>query len=68
MRDAVIEAAVRVIEERGLAQTRTSHIARGAGCAEGSIYRYFSGKSEQIHEVIHSRLVGLIGMLADLPS
>ena len=67
LRDAVIDAALCVIRERGLAQTRTSHIARAAGCAEGSIYRYFAGKSELVHEVVHSCLVTLIGMLADLP-
>ncbi|MGB0096428.1 MAG: TetR/AcrR family transcriptional regulator [Solirubrobacteraceae bacterium] len=67
MREAVIAAALQVIQERGLARTRTSHIARAAGCAEGSIYRYFSGKSELVHEVIHARLVNMIGMLADLP-
>lgn len=67
MRQAVIDAALQVIEERGLARTRTSHIARAAGCAEGSIYRYFSGKSELIREVIQSRLRAVIGVLTDLP-
>jgi AcrR family transcriptional regulator len=67
MRDAVIEAALQVIRERGLARTRTSHIARAAGCAEGSIYRYFSGKSELVREVLQSRLREVIGVLADLP-
>ena len=67
LRDAVIDAALRVIQERGLARTRTSHIARAAGCSEGSIYRYFSGKSELVHEAIRSRLLYMIGTLADLP-
>ena len=67
LRDAVIDAAVRVIQERGLARTRTSHIARAAGCSEGSIYRYFSGKSELVHEVIRSRLLTMIGTLGGLP-
>ena len=68
LRQAVIEAALRVIDERGLARTRTSHIARAAGCAEGSIYRYFSGKSELVHEAIRSRLLNMIDTLADLPT
>jgi AcrR family transcriptional regulator len=67
LRDAVIDAALRVIQERGLARTRTSHIARAAGCSEGSIYRYFSGKSELVHEVIRSRLLTMIGTLGELP-
>ncbi|MGZ6652200.1 MAG: TetR/AcrR family transcriptional regulator [Solirubrobacteraceae bacterium] len=68
LRDAVIDAALRVIQERGLARTRTSHIARAAGCSEGSIYRYFSGKSELVHEVIRSRLLTMIGTLGELPT
>ena len=66
LRDVVIEAASRVIRDRGLARTRTSHIARTAGCAEGSIYRYFPSKSELVHEVIHSRLLNMVGVLAGL--
>lgn len=68
LREAVIDAAFQVIRERGLARTRTSHIARAAGCAEGSIYRYFSGKSELVSEVVHSRLRRVIGVLVDLPT
>jgi AcrR family transcriptional regulator len=67
LRVAVIEAASQVIRARGLARTRMSHIARAAGCAEGSIYRYFPSKSELVREVIHSRLLSMVGMLAGLP-
>jgi len=67
LREAVIDATLRVIRERGLARTRTSHIARAAGCAEGSIYRYFSGKSELVRAALHSQLRTLIAVLADLP-
>jgi AcrR family transcriptional regulator len=64
----VLDATLRVIRERGLARTRTSHIARAAGCAEGSIYRYFSGKSELVRAALHSQLRSLIGVLGDLPT
>lgn len=67
MRESVIDAALHVIRERGLARTRTSHIARAAGCAEGSIYRYFSGKSELVRAALHAQLRSLIDVLADLP-
>ena len=50
-----------------MARTRTSAIAEAAGCAEGSIYRYFSGKPELLYEVVRSRLPGLIGLLLALP-
>jgi AcrR family transcriptional regulator len=67
MRQTIIDAALQVMQERGLARTRTSHIAQAAGCAEGSIYRYFPGKSELVQEVIQSRLREVIGVLTDLP-
>jgi len=68
LRDAVLDATLRVIRERGLARTRTSHIARAAGCSEGSIYRYFSGKSELVRAALHSQLQSLVGVLGDLPT
>ncbi|HYB29269.1 MAG TPA: TetR/AcrR family transcriptional regulator [Solirubrobacteraceae bacterium] len=63
----MLDATLLVIRERGLARTRTSHIARAAGCAEGTIYRYYSGKSELVRAALHSQLRTLIAVLADLP-
>ena len=67
-RETILDAAWRVIRERGLAQTRTSHIAHAADCAEGSIYRYFANKSELVRAVMHSRLRAMITLVADLPA
>lgn len=67
LRERILDATLRVIRERGMARTRTNAIAHAAGCAEGSIYRYFSGKPELLHEVARTRMSSLIDMLLRLP-
>jgi AcrR family transcriptional regulator len=67
LRERILDATLEVIRERGMARTRTNAIARAAGCAEGSIYRYFSGKPELLHEVVRTRLPRLIDVLLGLP-
>ena len=62
LRERILDATVLVIRERGLARTRTSAIAKAAGCAEGTIYRHFSGKPELLGEAVRSRLAGEIGL------
>ena len=56
LRDRIVEAAWHVMRERGLAATRTSAIAEAAGCAEGSIYRYFDDKPQLLLAAIRSHL------------
>lgn len=59
LRERILDATLHVICERGMARTRTSAIARRAGCSEGSIYRYFEGKPELFREVVRTRLPSL---------
>jgi AcrR family transcriptional regulator len=59
LRERILDATLHVICERGMARTRTSAIARAAGCSEGSIYRYFEGKPELFREVVRTRLPSL---------
>ena len=56
LKDRIVEAAWQVMRERGLAATRTSAIAEAAGCAEGSIYRYFDDKPQLLLAAIRSHL------------
>ena len=56
LRERIVAAAWRVMRERGLAATRTSAIADAAGCAEGSIYRYFADKPELLLAAIRSHV------------
>lgn len=48
-RTALLEAAVRVIAERGLAGTPTSAISAAAGVAEGTLFTYFKTKDELVN-------------------
>ncbi|MFZ5815949.1 MAG: TetR/AcrR family transcriptional regulator [Bacillota bacterium] len=45
-RDRVLEAALRLFSENGYRGATTAEIARQAGVAEGTIYRYFRDKKE----------------------
>jgi AcrR family transcriptional regulator len=42
--DAIVEAAARILEERGLDGYTTNAIAERAGVSIGSLYQYFPGK------------------------
>ncbi len=44
--DRIVTAALRLFGERGFRGTTTAEIARTAGVAEGTIYRYFKDKKE----------------------
>jgi AcrR family transcriptional regulator len=56
LRERILDATLRVIRERGMTRTRTSAIAEAAGCAEGTIYRYFTDKHALLHEAVRCRL------------
>jgi len=45
-RKAILDAALRVCSERGIADAPTSAISRAAGVAEGTIFTYFATKDE----------------------
>jgi AcrR family transcriptional regulator len=62
LRERILDATSRVVAERGVAATRMSTIAQAAGCAEGSIYRYFEGKQELLYEVLRLRLTSPSGL------
>jgi AcrR family transcriptional regulator len=53
----IIEAALEVFGERGLANARLDDIAKRAGLAKGTIYLYFPNKEELFRAVIRSTVV-----------
>jgi AcrR family transcriptional regulator len=63
----VVAAAERVIHERGVAHATTRAIAEEAGCAEGSIYRYFPDKQALFMEVIRGRFPPFTDLIGALP-
>jgi AcrR family transcriptional regulator len=67
IREEILAAAERVIVDRGLGAATTRAIAESAGCAEGSIYRYFPHKHALFVEVIKRRYPDFMNLLASLP-
>jgi AcrR family transcriptional regulator len=48
-RNAILDAAIRLIAERGLASTPTSAISKAAEVAEGTLFTYFRTKGELVN-------------------
>ncbi|MFW5416177.1 TetR/AcrR family transcriptional regulator [Nocardiopsis sp. CNT-189] len=69
-RDAVLDAAERVIREHGAARATTRLIAREAGYSEATLYKHFSDKHELFLNVLtrqtpeFGRLMGGLGRRA----
>ena len=57
-RDEIVTATRKLIEDRGIAHITSKQIAQAAGCAEGTIFRYFARKEDLL----------LAAVLANFPS
>lgn len=66
-RERMIEAAERVMRERGLARSTTREIAREAGFSEGALYKHFDGKEELFLSVLAERLPSFVALSKELP-
>jgi len=64
----ILAAADQIMRERGLRAATTRAIAERAGCAEGSIYRYFPDKHALLAECIRARYPEFQELLDTLPS
>jgi AcrR family transcriptional regulator len=67
VREEILRATSRLIEERGLGGATTKAIAEAAGCAEGSIYRYFPDKHALFIECVKDRFPEFLHMMESLP-
>ncbi len=56
----ILEAALAVFAERGLATARLEDIAKRAGLSKGTIYLYFPNKEELFREVIRNSVIAFI--------
>ena len=68
--DAILEAAARILERKGLDALTTNAVAELAGVSIGSLYQYFPGKAAILAELIRrERLILLagIGRIAHAP-
>ena len=56
----IVEAALEVFGERGLAVSRLDDVAKRAGLSKGTIYLYFPNKEELFREVVRNTVVSNI--------
>lgn len=56
IRAALLDAAVTVIVEQGLAKLTVDAVARAAGVTKGGLFHHFASKDELIHGVIAAQL------------
>jgi AcrR family transcriptional regulator len=67
MREHILEAAEEILKKAGLDACTTRAIAERAGCAEGSIYRYFQDKHALFIEVVKRRFPMHLQLMTSLP-
>lgn len=63
--DAIVEAAARLLRERGLNALTTNHIAKKAGVSIGTLYEFFPNRDAILAELCRSRLEHLRREVAD---
>jgi AcrR family transcriptional regulator len=56
----ILDAALAVFAERGLAAARLEDIAKRAGLSKGTIYLYFPNKEELFREVVRHSVIAFI--------
>lgn len=58
-RERILDAAARVLRERGVAHATTKEIARAAGCSEALLYKHFADKQDIYMGVLRERVGGM---------
>lgn len=66
-RKAILEAAVELFAERGIAHAPTSAISSRAGVAEGTLFTYFKTKDELLNELYREMRREIDHEMADFP-
>jgi len=64
----ILQAALEVFDEQGLAGARLEDIAKRAGVSKGTIYLYFPNKEELFREVIRMTVIATIEEEDRLPA
>jgi AcrR family transcriptional regulator len=65
-RERILEAAERVMREKGFARATTKEIARAAQCSEGNLYNHFENKQAIFMAVMTERLPGFVPLIKTL--
>jgi AcrR family transcriptional regulator len=66
-RERILEAARRVIREKGLVRATTKEIARAAGVSEGALYVHFTNKEALFLNALGELRSGFIPLVRALP-
>lgn len=70
LREQLLDAAARVLDEHGASSVTTRRIAHEASCSEGSIYNHFANKEELIACVVGERIArfpAVVSRMAEAP-
>jgi AcrR family transcriptional regulator len=70
LREQLLDAAARVLDEHGASAVTTRRIAHEAHCSEGSIYNHFANKEELIACVVGERIArfpAVVSRMAEAP-
>jgi AcrR family transcriptional regulator len=62
--EEILEAALEVFADQGLAGARVEDIAARAGVSKGTLYHYFPSKDELFQEAVRSRVEKIVANLA----
>jgi AcrR family transcriptional regulator len=65
LRDRILDAALTCLSRVGLSKTTLDDVAREAGCARATLYRYFPGKRPLIAAVVDREAVRLRDALVE---
>lgn len=57
----IISAAIDVFAEKGFAAAKLDDVAKRAGIAKGTLYRYFDTKDEMFRAVVQQAIAGSLG-------
>lgn len=58
--EKILESAIKLFSKNGFSATTTSEIAKGAGVAEGTVFRYYKTKKQILVKVM-SKLIEVMG-------
>jgi AcrR family transcriptional regulator len=61
--EVLLEAAARVLKQRGYAAATTNRIAEAAGVSVGTLYEYFADKEEIFDALIQQQIEAIVAMI-----
>jgi AcrR family transcriptional regulator len=64
--DAILDSALALFRQRGVASTRIEDIAKGAGLSKGAIYLYFNSKEAMLQALVRRAVLPLAERISEL--